>query len=553
MQALQAESKNDSIRASYQELAAHVRATLEKNIELHGRDLFTVKIKHLSSAFLESFEEAYRQEHNCSTCRRFISMYGNAVYILEDGSLKSALWDPEDAPAGFEDALATLKHSVESAGVVDTTFYYPGNSATGGEWGAHESGGFNHLYVPEEITRSFSSTRQTNRTCRAAYRERHRVLVSGLFKLGEARTELFKKALLILQSAEIQSGEKFIPWVKWLYKVSTMKDTVKNKLHLSNLLFKEATIAPNGWCEFRDSTVGTLLENIQSGMSTDQIIRFHNKIVAPWVYQRPTAAPTEGNVQQAEKLIAELGLETALQRRFATLDEVLAFTTPLWSTTPEPAKESKGGIFGDIARKGDDQKPKAENEVSEVYGGVKTFDVFARTILPTAQRIRLHFNVPRTNLGGILTGVDPAAGRLFSYETDKARNPFNWYVHVTHPVFTDYSLNRTVEVLAVLPSVPTWKDPETKHNFKESHLFVLEGAVPKEHIQIASCLFPEILRSELHGVRATIEAYSSTHQAAGRDVGGQMALGWFLSFDPNVLLEVKTDLGWTSYRLDRFE
>jgi hypothetical protein len=83
-------------------------------------------------------------------------------------------------------------------------------------------------------------------------------------------------------------------------------------------------------------------------------------------------------------------------------------------------------------------------------------------------------------------------------------------------------------------------------------IFLLEGAKDL-HERVPACLFPEILKSELREVRATIEAYSRSSSLEGASeasaCGRMLAEGqpW------NATLRVYADGMTTEYRLDRWD
>ena len=48
--------------------------------------------------YLKGFEnDSVRYGYICNTCHHFLHTYGNAVYINEDGTLESIIWNPDVA------------------------------------------------------------------------------------------------------------------------------------------------------------------------------------------------------------------------------------------------------------------------------------------------------------------------------------------------------------------------------------------------------------------------------------------------------------------------
>ena len=83
-------------------------------------------------------------------------------------------------------------------------------------------------------------------------------------------------------------------------------------------------------------------------------------------------------------------------------------------------------------------------------------------------------------------------------------------------------------------------------------MFVLKGA--RDTRNPTACLFPNILKGELHEVRATIEAYSNGSQMQGKEEASvcglliQNSSKWL-----DVKLRVTSDVGVAHYKIDRWD
>lgn len=81
--------------------------------------------------------------------------------------------------------------------------------------------------------------------------------------------------------------------------------------------------ANNGICRFRNSAIGTLAISLSEGTSSiDSCVRVFEAMVAPTNYQRPKAIITTTMVDAAMKKLDELDLKTAVERRYATLEDL---------------------------------------------------------------------------------------------------------------------------------------------------------------------------------------------------------------------------------------
>ena len=124
--------------------------------------------------------------------------------------------------------------------------------------------------------------------------------------------------------------------------------------------------------------IGTLLEDIVADLPFQTIKERFDAKMHPLQYQRPQAAPTAGNIAQAEKIVAAMRSAGSLARRFAKLSDVQC----LWQPRVEERAQKTGGIFSHLLGQSgsaaeDDGAPAA----------VMTWVKFAATVLPTAEAI----------------------------------------------------------------------------------------------------------------------------------------------------------------------
>jgi hypothetical protein len=96
-----------------------------------------------------------------------------------------------------------------------------------------------------------------------------------------------------------------------------------------------------------------------------------------------------------------------------------------------------------------------------------------------------------------------------------------------------------------------WYGADLAHQGK-AVFFLLHGA--QETIQRGAAIFPENLRSELHGIRSVIEAHSKSSSIEGQTEGSAVGIMLVDGMEWDYLFRVK--FGRTvvqDYRLDRWE
>lgn len=139
-----------------------------------------------------------------------------------------------------------------------------------------------------------------------------------------------------------------------------------------------------------------------------------------------------------------------------------------------------------------------------------TAEKFLREVASDADTIEL--NVPAGNhtFIGLTTAVNAGAPKLFQWD-----HPVAWYVWHGGAPASQYGLKPEwlkVDGITRLPA--RWNDDgqRFKHH-GDGIILLLAGA--RETRQAGAALFPALLRSELHGVRSTIEAHSKDEQMHG--------------------------------------
>jgi hypothetical protein len=235
--------------------------------------------------------------------------------------------------------------------------------------------------------------------------------------------------------------------------------------------------------------------------------RFASKM-APLAYQRPQAAPSDGNIAQAEKIIASLGAEGSLDRRFARLDEIQS----IWK--PEPTQEGNvgEGVFSHL--KGS-RSPNSDAALSMPKKNI-TFVKFVQTVLPVADSIQVYVTGSHMNFAAIVTAVNPDAPPIIQWDRDEQRNPFSWYLYPGGCYAHEWSLpsNTWVNVNAITFKPCMWFNNSHVEHFGKGVIFVLEGA--KDTRKQGASLFPNILKSDFHSIRATIERFSNEAEMQGQ-------------------------------------
>lgn len=471
------------------------------------------------------FDEAYlpelpnRQYHTCSACRVFFRRYGHLVTLDKKGKLRSVFFDANEAPPYYRAAIAAVQKRVERAHI--TGVFYSAD-ATLGKPVTNVRARWTHYAVTVPAARRYAKRVPLAHEAAAAKTTEHGAVCRALADWTAAQMQ---QAVALLRSDALTRSEHFLAPAEWL--LALKRDC------RPNAVWRAVASAPAGYCHPRAGMLGTLLDDIAAGKSAVDIKRAFAAKMHPLQYQRPQAPPSAGTIAQAEKLVAELGLQRSFARRAAHLDEVVA----LWKPSVEK-HASNGGFFAHL------RAPAADGSLAVDMGAI-TWAKLARTVLPAATEI--HVRVPASgDFIGVVTAVHRNAPALLKWDLESARNPASWYLYHGGSTADRWGLSADawVRVTAICELPCHWKRRCPGED--DRRILVLEGARDSKCDSLA--LFPECIRGELHGVRAVIEAYSKRGKLKDAHMGsanGILAVG--------ATVRVFVPGGAQTYRIDRME
>ncbi len=482
---------------AYHAYLARLHTRFAARAGLAGGRLFTTDAEGLWDAYLAAMPNELRQYHNCTACRRFVERFGHVVIIDEHGRTDSAFWSADDATGEYLPAVLAMLKIIRKAKVSGVFL------SSEPVWGQPETGAWRHWAFTPHPSMIFQRATQTAGQAMAERREDFKNLCVAL---EEFTLPVIEQAVTILRTESLYSCEKVMGQAEFLHQLHLARDRAAGELK-RNVLWRLIAAAPAGFCHPRSSMIGTLLEDIAAGKDFGAVSRAFAAKMHPLQYQRPQAAPSAGVIAQAEKIVEQLGAAGALRRRFATLADIKALWLP---PAPRGALPAKGGVFGHLTPKGESlPHPMAIPPVT------MTWTKFAATVLPTAERIEIFARNVRDSYCALVTAADPSAPPIVQWDDIDARNPVSWYVWHggSHP--SDFGLKagqwHTVDAVTLKPSM--WAGEDKFQHHGQAVLFIISGA--RETKQAGAAIFPSLLKSEFHGIRSVIEAYSRRAEIEG--------------------------------------
>lgn len=444
-------------------------------------------------AYLGAFPEGdVRQHHTCHSCRHFIQRYGGLVTIDAFGRTTSALFSMQDSV--FHPLAKIVRHARV------TGVFYSGDILLG----TPTTGVWRHLSIVLPIPSM--SYRSAILSPEQAMAERKEDFKNVCRALDEFSLPTLEQAIAILSADELYRGEKVLGQAEFLRDLHVSRKGAINKAHVT---WRSIATAPAGFCHPRSSMIGTLLTDIAAGLPLSVVARNFREKMNPTIYQRPSAAPAAQTIAQAESIVAKLGVAPALERRFAQLHEINAVWRPLRPNYGAPAP--RPGVFVHLNPK----EPSAAK--IRLPPKIMTWEKFQRTVLPEAWEIEFFTRPEQDNYCALLTAVHPDAKAILQWDVPPHRNPFSWYIWQGGSSPWQFSLRPSLwaSVSAVTLKPSMWHGIAPHQG--EAVIFVLRDA--RETRQAGNGLFPEILKSEFHGIRSVIEAYAKQAPLTGMREG----------------------------------
>jgi hypothetical protein len=384
----------------------HDRFTLLSKNEL----FVTVDGNAVWEKYLASFPDGTnpiykeRTEHDCSCCKQFVRNIGNVVAVI-DGKLQS-VWgiigaeEPYQTVADALNAFVTsqaitslFRTSEPSYGAVQTKQLLAGGAVLSWE----------HFYGKVDAKHYTKTVGQKV----GDYNTTVQVFERGLTELSVTAME---EVIDLIKSNALYRGEEHLPALREFYKAKKGYDLL-SQAERNSYVWLNAGLPVS---RFRNTVIGTLIQDLSSGVDLEQAVKSFETKVAPTNYKRPTALITPRMIQDAMKTINEAGLTEDLERRFAKISDV-SVNNVLWVDN-SVAGQMQGNIESLLM--GAATAPVAKAGAAEPIG----IEDFVSKVLPLVHSMEMLVQGQHTNNFVSLTApVHGSTGKLFKWAND-----FGW-------------------------------------------------------------------------------------------------------------------------------
>lgn len=364
------------------------------------------------NTYLDSFPEGTnlmfreRREYDCSCCRQFIKAVGHVVTV-KSGKVES-LWDGIPEIAYYGPVVKALSEFVKSHRV-GGVFYH--DVATVGtakniEMGSNGTVTWDHFsgkLAPTVIKRRIDIP-----TIVGGQNGQRDVFARSLKKL---RLDAVDVVLELIAQNSLYRGTDYKGVVEAFRKHKIASEKSKDvDLYAWEHFQNQGAVA-----SIRNTAIGTLLVDLSEGMDLEQAVRRFENVVAPANYKRPKALITQRMIEDAQKTIAQLGIEDSLARRFAKPDDITVNNLLFVDRSSKVLKDK--GVFDLMKEEVAVAKRPTAGKVQEI-----SLDVFIDQVLPTAQSVELLFERNMTNnLMSLIAPTHAASPNILKWD-----NNFSW-------------------------------------------------------------------------------------------------------------------------------
>lgn len=354
----------------------------------------------------ELFRE--RREYDCNCCKQFIRDLGRVVTFVE--GKRVSIWDVQ-VPGYYQVVVDALAALILTAPVADEFLHFQTKVGTAqsnvleGPEGDQKVVTYNHFHAV--LPREFVKPNAEIATALGRSRSNVQVLERSLKELTTSAAETI---IELNAQGSLYRGNEQIASVKLFLELKNKYDKLSSDEREAFVWAKGKELGERG--KFRNTAVGTLLEDLSGGMDIEDAVKRWEKVMAPTNYKRPTALVTDAMIKKAQAKVQELGLMDSLPRRFAVLED-LTINNVLYA---DRGTKKAGDVFGQLLK--DAKKPvKGPSNVEEI-----TIEKFIGEVLPTATSIEaLVENRHAGNLVSLIAPVYPDAPNMLKWDKN-----FSW-------------------------------------------------------------------------------------------------------------------------------
>jgi hypothetical protein len=378
--------------------------------------MFTVNATgdEMWETYINSFPEGtnpiykIRTEHDCSACRSFIKRAGNIVAIIDDDIVN--IWDIDTDDSTYKVVADNMSKLIKSKRI-NGIFMTSDNTIGSGPNISLIDGNtvkWEHFFV--NVPSFHLKSKGTIDTIRGEHNATYQVFNRGL---KEITLDAIDTAAELISQNSIYRGAEYKSALSTFRALKIKYDSRKTEIDKENFIWGNLLSTHQSISRIRNSAFGTLLVDLSEGVDIEEAVKSYERIMAPENYKRPTALVTKKMVDNAKNKIQELGLTSALERRFANSADLNANDIIFINRNKTAPTETD--LFDTIA---------TTTKGKKSFDKVESISIadFIKNVVPTAKNIEVMVeNKHESNLVSLIGPTDPTALPLFKWG-----NPYSW-------------------------------------------------------------------------------------------------------------------------------
>jgi hypothetical protein len=383
--------------------------------EIKNYPLFNISIDkgQLWDKYLDSFPEGtnpiYKERtiEDCNACKSFINNIGGILAIKDDNI--ESIWDIQ-IDGHFQVVADAMSNFVKNH-PIENVFLHTENSVGVDKNHKQLDDGnvvtFEHLYVklPKELVKSYDIT--------STLSDSHTTYEMLKRSLEELTLDSIDTVLELVAQNSLYRGEEHKFVLDSFKKLKKDYDSITSDEKKNLFCWVNSISAAQSVSRIRNTVIGSLLIDLSKGKDLELSIKSFETKVAPTNYHRPTSIITKGMIEQAQAKVEEIGLTSALQRRYAVVEDI---TVNNIIFVDRSTKKRMENIFDELAITAP-IKTATFDKVEEV-----SIEKFIKDILPTSSSLEIMFeNRHISNLVSLIAPEFTESKNLFKWE-----NNFSW-------------------------------------------------------------------------------------------------------------------------------
>lgn len=433
--------------------------------------------------YLDSFpagtNEIYRERrwHDCSCCRQFIKTIGNAV-VIKNGKI-TTIWDFRTDDSTYQPVLDALSKFIKSHAVSDIYVSKFKKIGTLQNYEELENGKvqeWTHFYVelPDNLV---DRSNRSEGDIKGSFRDTRNVFKRSL---DEITMDAIDTILELINSNTLYKGEEWKGMLGEFKKYKKEYDKLASETEKDIYAWEQSVKAGIAIGRIRNHSIGTLLVDVSEEMDLDTAVKKYEQIVAPANYKRPKAIYTKKMLEDAKKIITELGYLGSLQRRFANLDDITV--NNILFSNRDATKRIVGAddIFGEMEKEVA-VNPRKFSKVDEISA-----TDFIGKVIPTAKEVEVFVeNKHDKNFVSMIAPCNKEAKTMFKWN-----NGLSWAYTGN---ITDSDMKQNVKaaggnVDGVLRFSIQWNESGKDNSDLDAHCIEPTG----NEIYFGNCRKPEV-------------------------------------------------------------